>query len=239
MKLALHGHNYKATALAGLDRHNRRINKNYGNDNIDKDRIKNNIIIVAPEENLYRDAKRRIDEQVIAYGGRVTKISNWITEFIAYAPENLTVEQIKDYFCTITDYFGEKIGKDNILSAVVHLDEVHAHIHLDFTPIIDHRLSSKKIMTRNFLIKLHDQIPQILSKKGYDVQRGDTVKPEERHLKGRSAEKYKSEIEAEKATVLRQCKTAQLVEKELKKNNLELAKKIILKEKDLKKDLSR
>ncbi len=239
IKLAIHGHNYKVTALSGLDKHNRRLNREYGNTNIDITRKADNLILIGLKESLYRDAKQRIEEQVISYGGRVTKASNWICEFIVYAPENLSSEKTKDYFNTIVEYFSKNIGKDNILSAIVHRDETHTHMHLDFTPIINHKLSSKKVMTRNFLLRLHDELPEILSSKGYDVQRGEHVKDEERHLKGRSTRKYKSEIESEKSDLLIQCKTAQFISQELSRNNLEIAKKIILQEKRLNRNHTR
>lgn len=239
IKLAIHGHNYKATALSGLDKHNRRLNREYGNKNIDKTKKGDNLIFIEPKKSLYQDAKQRIESQVISHGGRVTKASNWIVEFTIYAPENLSAEQLKDYFSIVVEYFGKSIGKDNILSAIVHNDETHAHMHLDFTPIIKHKLSSKKVMTRDFLLRLHDELPKVLSRKGYDIQRGNTVKDEERHLKGRSARKYKSDIESEKATLLKQCKTAQLIKGELEHNNLEMAKKLLLREKKLDKSQTR
>ena len=237
MKLAIHGHNYKATALCGLDRHNRRLNRDYGNENIDKARRKDNLFLIAPKENLYQDAKKRIAEQVIARGGRVTKASNWVTEFVVYAPEALTMEQQKNYFQIVINYFAEKVGHDNLLSAVVHVDEVHPHMHLDFTPIIENRLTSKRVMTRNFLLQLHNELPLILQAQGYDIQRGDTVKEEDRHLKGRSSRKYKSEIEKEKRELLKRCQAEKLLAIELRRNNIDLAKQLLLRERKI--DLAR
>lgn len=238
MKLAIHGHNYKASALCGLDRHNRRLNREYGNINIDKARSADNILLIPPQENLYQDAKKRIEEQVIAKGGRVTKVSNWVTEFVIYAPEALTAEQQNNYFQTVVNYFAEKVGRDNLLSAVVHVDETHSHMHLDFTPIIEHRLSSKRIMTRDFLIKLHNELPPILQAQGYDIQRGDMVKEEDRHLKGRSTRRYKSEIEKEKVELLKKCRAEQLIAAELRKGNLELARKILERSQNIDRSLS-
>lgn len=237
MKLAIHGHNYKATALSGLDRHNRRLNKEYGNENIDRSRRDENIVVIAPVESLYRDAKKRIEEQVLSHGGRVTKASNWITEFTVYAPEGLSSERLREYFETVVTYFAKQIGKDNILSAVVHNDETHSHLHLDFTPIVENRLSSKKVMTRSFLLKLHNELPKILSNRGFDIQRGEPVEEEEKKLKGRSTKQYKQEIEAEKNRLLTDCKKAKLITLELIKGNLKLAHKLI--EKQQKHELSR
>ena len=231
MKLAMHGHNYKATALNGLDKHNRRFNKEYGNLNINVARKEENILLITPVVSLYQDAKKRIEENVLVKGGRVTRASNWLTEFIIYGEPEMRREQAQKYFTLVVDYFAEKVGRENIISAVVHGDETHYHMHLDFTPItLDNRLSSKRIMTRQFLLSLHDELPKVLQAHGFHIERGESVKESERNLKGRSARQYKSEIEREKAELLKQCGTAKLVREQLLNNNLSMAEKMVERE---------
>lgn len=63
---SFHCQNYKSGALFGLDKHNRRLNKNYDNPDIDPERTHLNRIYVEPKETLYSHCKKRIHKEVIA-----------------------------------------------------------------------------------------------------------------------------------------------------------------------------
>ncbi len=55
----------------------------------------------------------------------------------------LPPEEQKAYFDG-SDFISERVGKQNILSAVVHMDERTPHMHLCFVPITpDNKLSAK------------------------------------------------------------------------------------------------
>ncbi len=61
--------------------------------------------------------------------------------------EQLPPEEQKAYFPTALDFISERVGKKNILSAVVHMDERTPHMHLCFVPITpDNKLSAKTIL---------------------------------------------------------------------------------------------
>ena len=48
------------------------------------------------------------------------------------------------YFAMALDFIAERVGKQNILSAVVHMDEKTPHMHLCFVPITpEGKLSAK------------------------------------------------------------------------------------------------
>jgi hypothetical protein len=49
--------------------------------------------------------------------------------------EPVTAEEQKEYFQTALDFVSERVGKQNVLSAVVHMDEKTPHMHLCFVPI--------------------------------------------------------------------------------------------------------
>lgn len=204
-KLACHGHNYKKGAVGGIDNHNRRLSKNHSNEDIDPTRTHLNITF-KETKNLYQDCKTEV-ERVKQNGGRLRSDQNWITEFVTYAPPNLPDKDCQEYFQTVYDYFKEVFGENNIKSAVVHMDEHTAHMHLDAMPLIRDKsgrpvkLSSKEIITRKFLTDIHDNLPKKLKEKGFDVERGNKVKVEDRHLKGRSVRKFKADMEREKAQI--------------------------------------
>ena len=96
-KFSFHCQCYKAGQLGGIDKHNRRLNKNYiSNPDINLERSKENRIYIAPKQSLYKDCKDIINKKVIANGGRVTKASNWICECIFSYPEELPIERLDE-----------------------------------------------------------------------------------------------------------------------------------------------
>jgi len=86
-------------------------------------------------------------------------------------------EQIKAFFQTATDFLSRKIGKGNIFTAVVHMDEKTPHMHLCFTPITnDGRLSAKDIIgNRVQLTKWQDAFFAHMVKSFPDIERGDSA----------------------------------------------------------------
>jgi len=58
-----------------------------------------------------------------------------------------------------------------MLSAVVHVDETTPHLHLNFVPINDGRLSSKSLFDRQKLAELQTELWEQVGKK-YGLQRG-------------------------------------------------------------------
>ena len=196
-KFSFHCQNYKASQLGAIDKHNRRLNKHYGNTDIDTEKKEYNCIYKAPKESLYKDCKSIIDRQIIANGGRVTKASNWICECIFTYPEDLPAERKEQYFKLIIDYIGARVGKDNIIMAVCHADEAGLpHMHLDFIPITDdNRLSSKNIVTREFITSIHKLMPIILQRYGFDVQSYEETT--EKKVGGLSAKEYKKKMDKE------------------------------------------
>lgn len=61
--------------------------------------------------------------------------------------KKLLPSQQRRFFADATEYFAEKYGKENIISAVVHMDETTPHMHLNLIPIVDHRLCAKELFT--------------------------------------------------------------------------------------------
>lgn len=202
-KLAIHGASFKKGAVVGCDHHNRRWNEKYGNEDIDQSRTHENFSFKEPAVSLYQDLKLEV-ERVKQNGGRIRSDSNWFCEFCVYAPKNLSKEQYKAYFKAVNDFFMDRVGESNVKLSVVHMDETTPHMHLDFCPLIRNedgepvKLSSKAIMTRQFLKSLHEELPKKLREHGFDVVRGDEVKVEDKPLKGRSVKRYKADMERER-----------------------------------------
>lgn len=254
-KLATHGTNHKKGGIGGLARHNERMGDNHDNPDIDPTRTKDNFCLKKPTVSLYQDCKAEV-ERVRANGGRLRSDQNWLSEFTVYAPQEplASKEEYERYFNTAFSFFAEKVGNENIKSAIVHMDEKTPHMHLDFMPLVRNevgepvKLSSKEVMTRKFLFSIQDELPLRLQEQGFNVQRGDKVKVEDKPLKGRSTKKYKADMEREKAVLDKQINRLLDVRHQLhteidllakQKDKLEdLVIKIEKKQKSIKKDVS-
>lgn len=73
-----------------------------------------------------------------------------VETLITASPEfmnSLPPEEQKAYFETALAFLSERVGKQNILSAVVHMDEKTPHMHLCFVPITpEGKLSAKSFL---------------------------------------------------------------------------------------------
>lgn len=75
------------------------------------------------------------------------------------------------FFEDATEYFAEKYGEENIISAVVHMDETTPHMHLNLVPIVDRRLCAKELFTPKTLRELQSDFWEKVGKK-WDLERG-------------------------------------------------------------------
>lgn len=169
------------------------------NDMIDLDRTHLNYDLVVSELNLYQRAKERVD-QLKSENKRVQKNSVITYSNIITIPESaakkMSNEQMQDYFKTCHDYFADRFGKENVLSAKVHLDETTPHMHLHFMPIDKEtgRLQARTTMNKAALNQIHDEIPERLREKGFDVVRGSGEKTKQKL----DIHEYKAKLDLEK-----------------------------------------
>ena len=122
----------KAGGVAACERHNERKKEAYkSNPDIDVGCSKDNYHLVNPPRYTY---KKEINRMVDEAGCKVRKDSVMMVEtLITASPEfmnQLPPEEQKAYFQTALDFISERVGKKNILSAVVHMDERTPHMHL-------------------------------------------------------------------------------------------------------------
>ena len=70
-----------------------------------------------------------------------------VETLITASPEfmnSLPPEEQKEYFTRALEFLSERVGKQNILSAVVHMDEKTPHMHLCFVPITPEKSCRQK-----------------------------------------------------------------------------------------------
>ena len=132
-------------------------------------------------------------KEVIANGNRVRSDSNWICECIFSFPAEFPIEELDRYNSLIIQYMNARTN-GNVVLAVAHCDEGGLnHLHLDILLITpEGRLSSKALITREFIQSIHDKLPIVLQAHGFNVRRG-----EQGHEGGLSAKEYKKQMESE------------------------------------------
>ena len=83
----------------------------------------------------------------------------------------LSPSEQQQFFINCTRFFAERYGEDNIISAVVHMDETTPHLHLNLIPIANGRLCAKQLFDRKELQNLQTDFYSVVGKK-WNLQRG-------------------------------------------------------------------
>lgn len=168
----------KAGSVASCERHNERKKEAYkSNPDIDMGRSKNNYHLVNPPRYTY---KKDINRMVAEAGCRVRKDSVMMVEtLITASPEfmnSLPPAEQKEYFTMALDFIAGRVGKQNILSAVVHMDEKTPHMHLCFVPITpEGKLSAKALLgNQKSLSEWQTAYHERMSARWNELQRGQS-----------------------------------------------------------------
>ena len=161
-----------------LEAHHERTKTKYAsNPDIDTARSPRNFHIIQPITSYRRESDNRIS----AAGCKTRKDSvRFVDTLITASPEFFKGKkrvEVKAYFERAVEFLSEKVGKDNIFTAVVHMDEKTPHMHLCFTPITkDGRLTAKEVIgDRNRLTQWQDEYFAYMVKAYPDLERGESA----------------------------------------------------------------
>lgn len=166
---------YKRGDIVGIERENER-DENYKstrNPQIDKSRTHLNYHTL-PHEKKYRSF---IDERIkeLAPKRKIKDDAVLITSFILGSDkeffDGISPETQKQFFSDCTEFFAERYGKENVVSAVVHLDESTPHLHFNLMPVTGGRLCAKELFDRTALRELQTDFYEVVGKK-YGLKRG-------------------------------------------------------------------
>lgn len=186
---------YKATSVGHMLAHYRRDASSLERDNIDPERIKNDLVVghytnkdgklvvgrVEPREGEpnWGTVERRIErvnEAQKAAGKRATrKDAVVMADVVVTLPDNVRKGDEDRFFRLTYWYLSNKFGIDNMMGGFVHKDEVlkdgtpaRDHMHVPFTPILDGRFNYKKMCPRTFYQNMHRELGDYLEKRlGY------------------------------------------------------------------------
>ena len=166
---------YKRGDIVGIERENER-DENYKstrNPQIDKSRTYLNYHTLLYEKKYLAFIDERIKE--LAPKRKIKDDAVLITSFILGSDkeffDRITAEQQKQFFADCTDFFSERYGKENVVSAVVHLDESTPHLHFNLMPVTGGRLCAKELFDRTALRDLQTDFYETVGKK-YGLERG-------------------------------------------------------------------
>ena len=171
--ISLHFEKHKGST-GGLQRHNEREpGQRHSNKNIKAERTKDNIFLKPKDDRTYgervddrleagyrgtkairKDAVKMV-EATVQLGGDITKES-----------EETQIEALLEAYEELKELYGE----DNIISAVIHVDETTPHLHCDFVPLTKRGnlsakdvIGDKKKMRRTqekFLEAMQERVPR-------------------------------------------------------------------------------
>ena len=166
---------YKRADVVGIERENER-DENYKstrNPQIDKSKTSLNYHTMPYEKKYLAFIDERIKR--LSPKRKIKDDAVLITSFILGSDkeffDRITAEQQKQFFADCTDFFSERYGKENVISAVVHLDESTPHLHFNLMPVTDGRLCAKVLFDRTALRDLQTDFYEAVGKK-YGLERG-------------------------------------------------------------------
>lgn len=108
---------------------------------------------------------------------------NVMCSWVLTAPKNLPETEQERFFKASYEFMANRYGKENVISAYVHLDETTPHIHFSFIPITEDKkkggfkVSAKEVINKRELQAFHQDLDSYLEKAlghSVDVLNGST-----------------------------------------------------------------
>ncbi|WP_405346961.1 plasmid recombination protein [Ruminococcus sp.] len=153
---------YTAAKISAAERHTERKNTDYSNINVEPERIPMNVHFKSPGDKTYMQILKDMEAEgkVSRRGLRADAVL--FDEIIfdintMYFEERGGYEYAKEFFTEAYRYACEKYGEENIISAVMHADEInkavsdelghpvyHYHMHLIALPVVEKEIRWSK-----------------------------------------------------------------------------------------------
>ena len=180
---------YKAPSVGHMLAHYRRDRSSLERDNIDPERIKNDLVVghytnkdgklvvgrVEPREGepnwgTVESRIERVNKAQKAAGKRATrKDAVVMADVVVTLPDNVRKGDEDRFFRLTYWYLSKKFGIENMMGGYVHKDEVlkdgtpaRDHMHVPFTPILDGRFNYKQMCPRSFYRSMHKELGDYL-----------------------------------------------------------------------------
>ena len=199
--LVLHMDKFKKDAIRGIQSHNRRERESHSNPDIDYSRSVGNYDLHESTSDNYAQAiQNRIDDLLMVKA--VRKDAVHMCGLIISSDKSFFTrmgkEETRRFFEEAAAYLTDFVGRENVISAMVHMDEKTPHMHFLHVPVTpDGRLNANKIYTRQSLRKLQAGLPAHLQSRGFVIERGVEQTPgsAKRHLDTREFKQQQEALE--------------------------------------------
>lgn len=178
---------YTAAKIGAAERHTERKNTDYSNINVEPERIPMNVHFKSPGDKTYMQILKDMEAEgkVSRRGLRADAVL--FDEIIfdvntMYFEERGGYEYAKEFFAEAYRYACEKYGEENLISAVMHADEInkavsdelghpvyHYHMHLIALPVVEKEIRwSKRCKDPELVGKVKEVIHQISHSKKWE-----------------------------------------------------------------------
>lgn len=146
---------YQASEISKAERHNERKNQSYDNINVVSERIPFNVHYKSPEGVTYMDTLKQMEADGKVSTRGLRKDATLFDEIIIdvntmYFERNGGYEYAKEFYAEAYRFIEKKFGSDNVISAVMHADEInkaitddlrkevyHYHLHAIVLPVVE------------------------------------------------------------------------------------------------------
>ncbi len=145
--------------------HDIRSIENHTNEDIDPTRSHLNYNLVDGDP--YTMFRQRLDQLAFVKKKSTNVLCSWA---VTCPKDLLTDEDLqKQFFQESFDFLAKRYGRQNVVSAFVHMDETTPHMHFKFIPAIKdkdgvERLNAKAVINRTELLKIHKEAEQHMNK---------------------------------------------------------------------------
>ena len=165
---------YHKTDIAPVEQENERDETYQAvNPQIDFTRTRNNYNIIKRQRSYTQFINDKIE--ALDLPTKVRKDAVLMCSFVVGSDreffDRLLPREQQQFFVDCTRFFAKRYGEENIISAVVHMDETTPHLHLNLIPIADGRLCAKQLFNRKELQNLQTDFHSVVGKK-WNLQRG-------------------------------------------------------------------
>ena len=168
------GAGHAKAVLRHCDKECREITKEHENEFIDKNLTKHNFDLL---NRSYEEKAKFYDERIeqLSENSLIRKNSVTMQEICIYPPDNFPEKKLNEFFQESMEALAELFGKENLVNADVHYDEVHRyfdaetkeykwskpHLHLGFIPEVEGRLCGKEFYSRKNIYRVNSVLDRM------------------------------------------------------------------------------
>ncbi|MBR6636660.1 MAG: plasmid recombination protein [Phascolarctobacterium sp.] len=203
-----HAMKHTKAACGHMFAHYDRSAENISNENIDRSKTHLNYNLAVHQQMDQGEFVRQRCSEVYCHNRKdVNVMASWVVT----APKDMPEHEYKQFFQSSYNFLCERYGKDNVVSAYVHMDESQPHLHFAFVPVVYDKkkdrlkVSAKVCVSRSDLQSFHTDLDNYLQKVfGRDVgvlngatREGNLTMPQLKEQQAKADELAKQNAEAE------------------------------------------